>query len=390
MRKKSYHSLAVCLALLMTVILPSNLAAAKVKKGYFPPRGEWKKVKPSAVKMDAKRLGEAIEYAKSKAWTGHKNLSRAIEKAFSSEPYFSILGPTKERGDACGLIIKNGYIVAEWGDTRRVDMTFSVTKSYLSTVAGLALDAGLIRSVQEPVGTYITDGKFDSEHNRKITWEHLLQQTSDWQGELWDRFDWADRPDRKGTWDNIRKRKLHEPGSHFKYNDVRVNLLAYCLLQVWRRPLPLILREKVMDPIGASSTWRWHGYKNSWVLMDGLKVQSVSGGGHWGGGMFINTRDQARFGLLFLRSGRWGKRQLISRRWIKMVQQPAKANAGYGYMWWLNTEKIANDPASESIYYAAGFGGNYIVVIEKHDLLVVVRWTNDIKGVVTRVLTAIK
>ncbi len=386
---KTFRFFVVFLALSIIVSVPLNLSAAKVKKGYFPPKGEWKTIKPEAVGVNAKLLQQAVEFAKSKGWTESKDLDEAITKSFSREPYFSILGPTKKRGDACGLIIKNGYIIAEWGDTRRVDMTFSVTKSYLSTTAGLALDAGLLASVQDPVQRYVTDGKFDSEHNAKITWEHLLQQTSDWQGELWDRYDWADRPSRKDTWDNVRKRELHEPGSHFKYNDVRVNLLAYCLLQVWRRPLPVILREKIMDPIGASSTWRWHGYKNSWVLVDGLKVQSVSGGGHWGGGMFINTRDQARFGLLFLRNGKWGKKQLISQRWIKMLQQPAKANPRYGYMWWLNTGKNVTADVPES-YYAAGFGGNFIIVIEKYDLLIVVRWTPDAGGVIKRIMAALK
>ena len=61
------------------------------------------------------------------------------------------------------MIVKNGYIVAEWGDTERVDMTFRVTKSYLSTIAGLALDAGLIKDVHEKVGNYVWDGTFASE-----------------------------------------------------------------------------------------------------------------------------------------------------------------------------------------------------------------------------------
>ena len=66
------------------------------------------------------------------------------------------------------MIIRNGYIVAEWGDTRRVDMTFSVTKSYLSTTFGLALDQGLLKDVHDKVQLYVTDGKFDSAHNAKI------------------------------------------------------------------------------------------------------------------------------------------------------------------------------------------------------------------------------
>ncbi len=358
---------------------------------YFPSKGDaWEKRKPEDLGMDSKLLQEAVEFARKNPSKGSKDLKKAIERSSSREPFFSILGPTKERGETNGIVIKNGYIVAEWGDTKRVDMTFSVTKSYLSTVAGLALDAGLIGDVQEHVKKYVKDGKFDSEHNAKITWHHLLTQTSDWSGTLWDRQDWADRPPRDATWDKIRNRELNEPGTNFKYNDVRVNLLAYSLLQVWRLPLPVILREKIMDPIDASSTWRWHGYKNSWVLIDGMKVQSVSGGGHWGGGMFISTRDHARFGLLFLRKGNWKGKQLISQKWVRMIQVPTPVVPVYGYMWWLNTKKQRIPSAPESLYFAVGFGGNYIVVDNEHDLVIVVRWTGDLDGIVKRVLDSIK
>jgi CubicO group peptidase (beta-lactamase class C family) len=367
--------------------------ATDQKSTYFPEKGVWEKRKPEDLGMDSQKLQEAIDFAVANEWTGPKDLEAAVTQAFSVEPYGGVLGPTKERGASNGIVVKNGYIVAEWGDTKRVDMTFSVSKSFLSTTAGLALDSGLIADVHDPVKNYVADGKFDSEHNAKITWHHLLNQTSDWSGTLWDRPDWGDRPPRKATWDELRQRKLNEPGTNFKYNDVRVNLLAYCLLQVWRTPLPVILREKIMDPIGASPTWRWHGYENSWVLVDGLKMQSVSGGGHWGGGMFISTRDQARFGLLFLRNGNWNGRQLISKEWIKMLRQPTPANPVYGYMWWLNTGQQSSSNAPESIFYAAGFGGNYIVVDQENDLVIAVRWcgsSRTLDGIYQRVLASLK
>ena len=118
---------------------------------------------------------------------------------------------------------------------------------------------------------------------------------------------------------------MYAPGTFFKYNDVRVNILSYSLLQVWRKPLPMILKESIMDPIGASTTWRWYGYDNSWTVIDGVEMSSVSGGGHHGGGMFINTYDQARFGLLFCRGGNWNGKQLISSNWVQQVRTPASA-----------------------------------------------------------------
>lgn len=344
---------------------------------YYPPKGnKWEFRSPQELGVDAKKLSMAVEFAKSNEYTGVQDLRIAILEGFAHEPYHKISGPTKKRGGPAGMIIKDGYIIARWGDIKRVDMTFSVTKSYLSSVAGLALDDGLITDVNDHVDQYVWDGTFEGEHNSNITWHHLLNQSSDWSGILFGMPDWGDRPQKEGSIDDWKYRELKEPGTNFKYNDVRVNVLAYSLLQVWRKPLPMVLKEKIMDPIGASSTWRWYGYESSWVNVDGIKMQSVSGGGHSGGGVFISTMDHARFGLLFLRKGNWNGKQLISEKWVEMVQQPSNANESYGYMWWLNKGSRQIEGVPNTIYYAAGFGGNYIVVDEKHDLVIVTRWLN--------------
>jgi CubicO group peptidase (beta-lactamase class C family) len=141
-----------------------------------------------------------------------------------------------------------------------------------------------------------------------------------------------------------------------------VNLLAYSLLQVWRKPLPVILREKIMDPIGASTTWRWHGYDNSFVNVDGMMIESVSGGGHFGGGLFINTLDHARFGLLFLRKGKWKNKQLISEQWVNAVNKPSATNRSYGLMWWTNEEaRLGN--VSKNIYSAMALAAILLLLI---------------------------
>ena len=371
----------------VTLLLPSNALTAQ--DVYYPADwGTWKSAEPATLGFDVEKLASAVQFAKESENQQTRDLAALIKQGFQREPHFSIIGPTKPREGSSGMIIRRGIIAAEWGDVDRVDMTFSVTKSYLSTVAGLALDQGLIRDVHDPVRLYIRDGKFDAEHNRDITWHHLLTQTSDWSGELWGKPDWADRPvgNDETKWQD---RQLHQPGDHFKYNDVRVNLLAYCLTHLFRKPLPVVLRENIMDPIGASPSWRWNGYENSWVTIDGQQVQVVSGGGHWGGGMFISTRDHARFGLLFLREGQWQGQQLISKEWIEAARQPAKANQSYGYMWWLNTNQQRLKAATETSFHGAGFGGNFIYVDPDNDLLVVLRWTPDLNGVVEKVLDAI-
>jgi len=324
-------------------------------------------------------IDSAINFAIHNETKTDYDLRIANLKAYANEPGYKIIGPMKERGKPAGLILKNGYIVAQWGDVERVDMTFSVTKSFLSTVAGGAVDEHLIKNIDDRVGKYVSDENFEGEHNSKITWKHLLTQSSDWSGCLFDICDWTDRPPRQGNIDDWKNRKFLEPGTQFEYNDVRVNLLAWSLLEVWRKPLPIVLREKIMDPIGASSTWRWYGYDNSFVNIDGVMIQSVSGGGHFGGGLFINTLDQARYGLLFLRKGKWKNQQLVSERWVNAVHQPSAPNKSYGLLWWTNQENALVDISSQetavkNIYYASGFGGNFIVIDNEHDLVIAVRW----------------
>jgi CubicO group peptidase (beta-lactamase class C family) len=344
---------------------------------YFPD-STWQTKKPSELKMNAALIDSAISFAIHNETKTDHDLRIANLKAYANEPNYRIAGPMRERGKPAGIILKNGYIVAQWGDVKRVDMTFSVSKSFLSTVAGLAVDDHLLRNIDDRVNEYLWDGKFDGEHNSKITWRHLLTQSSDWSGCLFDVCDWADRPPKQGTIDDWKNRKLLEPGSNFEYNDVRVNLLAYSLLEVIRKPLPVVLRERIMEPIGASTTWRWYGYDNSFVNIDGQMIESVSGGGHFGGGIFINTLDQARFGLLFLRKGKWKNKQLISEQWVNSVGQPSIANRSYGLMWWTNQENQLGD-ISKNIYYANGFGGNFIVVDNEHDLVIVARWLEPAK-----------
>ncbi len=348
---------------------------------YFPDRNDlWEEKKPNQFNIDIIKLDDAIQFAKSNEYSGSRDLRIAILKGFEREPFHGILGPTKKRGGPAGIILKNGYVVAKWGDTKRVDMTFSVTKSFLSTVAGLANDKGLIANVKDKVGSYIWDDTFGGNHNSKITWEHLLQQNSDWSGELWGGKDWADRPPRKGGIDDWKFRTLNEPGTIMEYNDVRVNVLAYSLTHVWRKPVPQVLKEYIMDPIGASTTWRWFGYDNAWTIIDGIKMKSVTGGGHSGGGIFISAEDMARFGLLFLNNGSWKKNQLISESWIEKAITPSKPNVNYGYMWWLNKKGNRHwDGLSENIFYAAGFGGNFIIIDKENDLVVVTRWLEPSK-----------
>lgn len=348
----------------------ASSASASTGSVYVPgPGDDWQTRTPEEVGMDPAAIQAAVDYTLAHETTQiPADPGAYLRDRFEGLPYQEIVGPTKERGGVNGIILRHGYIVAEWGDTDREDMTFSVTKSYLATVAGLAWDDGLIRDLDDPIGAYVTDGTFASEHNAAITWHQLLQQRSEWEGTLFGKPDIADR--REGI-----DRELQPPGTFWEYNDVRVNLMAYSLLHLFRRPLPEVLEERIMGPIGASPEWRWHGYETSWVEIDGERMQSVSGGGHWGGGFIIDTRDHARFGLLALRDGRWGDEQLVSSEWFDRATTPAEIQPNYGYMWWLNTGRQQLPAAPASAFYANGAGSTNIIYVDReHDIVTVTRW----------------
>lgn len=395
MRSRMSQMLSACLVLLIGVgascskdsdlLAPELLEDAAQIVIYYPGRGQgWEHKDPRDAGFDSALLQQAVDYALANEADTPTDLRSYLQSRSDLGPDQKIIGPIKNRGPMSGLVLHRGYIVAEWGDTDRVDMAFSVTKSFLATVIGLALDRELISEVNEAVGELVHDGGYDSEHNATITWHQTLQQTSEWEGELWGKPDTADR--REG-----RDRELQAPGEFWEYNDVRVNRAALSALRVWGGALPDVLEREVMTPIGTTHSWRWHGYRNSSVDVDGQEVESVSGGGHWGGGMWINTRDLARFGYLYLRRGKWRDRQILSEEWVDRATTPGQLNPTYGYMWWLNADGGLWPSVSHRSFAARGGGDNLVWVDPDNDLVVVVRWiqrgTQD--GLLARVVAAL-
>ncbi len=406
-------------SLVMIAAASSALAAnvvsaqtrARTDAAYYPDATKWETRRASEVGLDSAKLAAAIAFAIESEAKAPRDLVANHYQTFGREPFGTAIGPIAPRGDATGVIVRRGYVVAQWGNPSAVEMTHSVTKSFLSSVVGLAVDKGLIRSVNDTVAKYVgpilvvkpsTGGLgsdnasggqwinlFDTPHNRRLTWNHMLRQVSDWEGTLWGKPEWADRP--TGTPATWMTRPRVEPGSAYEYNDVRVNALALATLQVLRRPLPEVLKEGIMDPIGASNTWRWYGYENSWIILDGRMVQSVSGGGHWGGGMFINAWDMARFGLLTLHRGQWKDRRLLSEQWVAGALTPTPAQPTYGYMnWFLNTDRKYVPSAPATAFVHVGNGTNIVYVDPTNDIVAVVRWIENgaVDGFVQRLLAA--
>jgi CubicO group peptidase (beta-lactamase class C family) len=347
------------------VVLGAWLAATShspmAQAPYFPPAGQWARKTPGDVGMDAARLEAAITYAKSRETNWPRDFSTQ-EKIFGS-----LLGPIPSSRAA-----RNGYVVAEFGDTNAADPTYSVAKSMLATIAGVAVREGLIKDLDAPVGATIKDGGYESPQNAKVTWRHHLQQESEWEGEMWGK-----KHDFVGTvafGDGERKpRAVEAPGAHYEYNDVRINRFSLSMLRLFKKPLPEVFRDEVMNVIGASSSWQWIPYKNSYADVDGRKLASVSGGTRWGGGVWINAWDMARFGYLWLRNGRWGTRQILPPAYVKTALTPSAHGPDYGFLWWLNTRGGAKTLPTNS-FQAQGAGSNTIFVSPDHDLVIVWRW----------------
>ncbi len=365
-----------------------------------PDPANWERRDPESLGLDASALRDASDFAIANDMPWPEDLTNTN---VSDDPpeYSAKLGKMRPRGGPAGLVLRNGYIVHEWGDLDRVDLTYSATKSYVSTVAGLAFDQGILKDLERPVvddigGIEIRSADtgeelrpFESGQNSRITWRQLLQQTSEWEGTLWDRpdtVDWNRSIDQGGA--GVRDERM-APGEHWEYNDVRVNLCALALTALLGEPLPELMRRGVMEPVGASGTWEWHGYRNSVVEIDGKRMESVSGGAHWGGGVHINTYDHARFGLLFLNGGEWDGKRLISERWFEMMREPCAQNPRYGLMWWLNTGGARyGSEVSESLFAASGAGGNTVNIDPENSIVTVTRWCDDVNGVLKRVAQA--
>lgn len=360
----------VVAALATTVLFAIGRSAAQP---YFPPPEAWESRRPSAVGMDDALVAAAVEWARARETDMPRDFST------QAETFGRPFGPVPaDRAATNGIILRRGYIVAEWGDTGAVDPSYSIAKSYLSMMLGITIDRGMIGTVSDPVAMLIHDGGYDSAHNAKVTWEHHVMQTSEWEGELFGKphtfvgrveFGRGERP----------PRELREPGTFYEYNDVRINRFALSMLRVWGRPLPEVLKTEIMDPIGASSTWVYHGYDNSTVSVapapgaDPVEMTSVGGGTRWGGGLWMSTRDHARFGLLMLNRGEWAGKRIVSPEWIAAATSERGVQKGYGYLWWLNTG--GRWPGAPRASFAAlGAGSNSIWIDPEHEIVVVWRW----------------
>jgi CubicO group peptidase (beta-lactamase class C family) len=297
-------------------------------------------------------------------------------------PFNRLRGPVHARGGVSGVIRIGGKEVAQWGEPDRADLTFSVAKTYLVLLAGLAQSRGML-AVQETVASRLPGIGFDDAHNREITWAHLLEQTSEWHGTCLGMPDQVEH-NRRVSHDpkppqgaKGEARVLQRPGSYWEYNDVRINQLSLALLHLYQRPLPEVFLETILRPLGGGEDFRWVGYDDAWVEIAGQRMQSVPGGSHWGGGVSISARDQARVAQLLLDEGMHEGQALLPREWVRRMQQPCAIAPFYGWLTWLNQGGALFADASRASWFMIGAGGHYVWIDPAHDAVIAVRWLDS-------------
>jgi CubicO group peptidase (beta-lactamase class C family) len=330
-----------------------------------------------------KDLTEAIEFAQSHEVPWTRDPAREPDRwgvhRDDPAPFNRLRGPVHERGGVSGVIRVRGEEVAAWGEPDRADLTFSVAKTYLALLAGIARSRGMLETGAR-VGEQLPGIGFDSAHNRAVTWDHLLTQTSEWEGTCFGMPDQVEHYRRVAGDPNPpggRKgemRPLNEPGSYWEYNDVRINQLSLALLHLFRRPLPEVFLDAVLRPLGGGGGFRWEGYDDAWVEIDGRRMQSVPGGSHWGAGVSISARDQARIAQLLLDGGAHRGTQPIPADWVREMQQPCAIAPFYGRLVWLNGDGRLFAHAPRSSWFMVGAGGNYVWIDPDHAMVAVVRW----------------
>ncbi len=296
-------------------------------------------------------------------------------------PWNRLRGPVHPRGPQSGVIWQHGQEIAAWGEPERADLSFSVAKTYLCLLAGIAQREGLLPDLQAPVAERLPGIGFDSPHNRPIRWAQLLEQTSEWEGVCFGLPDQVDRwrkvanDPRPAGGPKGGARALQTPGTYWEYNDVRINQLALALLQLFQRPLPEVFLGEILQPLGGGAGFAWRGYDDAWLtLADGRRVQSVPGGTHWGGGVSISSRDQARVGQLLLQQGRHQGRDILPPGWVAGMTQPCAIAPFYGRLVWLNRDGRAFAGASPRAFFMMGAGGHVVWMEPALAAVVVLRW----------------
>jgi CubicO group peptidase (beta-lactamase class C family) len=241
-------------------------------------------------------------------------------------------------------------------DRETLETSFSVAKSFLSTLVGMAIDEGLIGSVEDPVTDYLPELTARDPRFERITLSHLLSMSSGLRyGEQGLPLPWGDDIETYYGAD-LRDIALTEteverpPGQEWLYNNYNPLLLGMVLERATGMSVSDYMATRLWQPLGAErdATWSLDSERSGFEKMEsGVNATAV---------------DYARFGLLFLHNGVWSDTRIVSEEWVRAATTPYLHS--YGYFWWVDAERPGR-------FYALGKYGQYIYVAPDADTVVV-------------------
>jgi CubicO group peptidase (beta-lactamase class C family) len=262
------------------------------------------------------------------------------------------------------MLVRHGQVVAEgwWApyDAKTPHVLYSLSKSFTSTAAGLAIAEGKLSLDDEVLKMFPDEAPAEPSANlRAMRLRDLLRMSAGHQSEaqLW-RDDPAS-PTRNETW--TRKFLAHpvpfKPGTHFLYNSPATYMVSAMVQKVTGQSVLDYLRPRLFDPLGFESP--------AWVA----SPEGVSAGA-WG--LLARTEEIARFGQLYLQRGKWNGRQLVPETWVDEATARQTSNGssptsdwdqGYGYQFWRSRHDS---------YRGDGAFGQYCLVLPALDAVVVI------------------
>lgn len=234
----------------------------------------------------------------------------------------------------------------------------SVTKSILSILIGIAIDKGMIESVHTPISVFFPS---IDQSKKNITIEQLLTMTAGYEWPEWG--EWNGRPFpmiNSADWIKyiLEKKMIATPGERMNYDSGASQLLSAILQKVTKSKLSVFAEKMLFQPLGIRE-YLWH--------------EDSKGINIGGFGLSLTTNDMLKIGILMMQKGVWLDKQVVSSEWVD-ISTTFKSHTydhvgSYGYHWWvlLNEELQINDP---QIFFAMGYGGQFIIVSPKQKLVV--------------------
>ena len=264
------------------------------------------------------------------------------------------------------LIIKNDSIFFEkyWQEynEKSVSNSFSMAKTFVSALIGVALQEGKIKNIDQKVSEFLPqfkNGKLNS-----ISLKNLLTMSSglNWQEEYLNPFSTVSEAYYGNDLNKIifRLKVIDEPGKVFIYKGGDTQILAFVLEKIYNKTLSEILEEKMWNKLGAEFDALW-----SLDAKNGREKASCC--------LFSNAKDYARIGKLYLDSGKINTLQIIPKYFISqstvannLIDKDGKNVNYYGYQWW-----VIPDYKGKKVFYARGVSGQYIIVVPDVKLIIV-------------------